>query len=53
MPTWGPPFGSVSGKDEAIVSMRISNLITYLESLQVNDPAGEPSHVAAPPPSLR
>jgi mono/diheme cytochrome c family protein len=34
MPTWGPLFSSVSGADQAIVSMRISNLITYLESLQ-------------------
>lgn len=31
---WGPLFSKVSGNDEAIVQMRISNLIRYLESLQ-------------------
>jgi len=35
MPVWGPLFSKVSGNDEAIVQMRISNLIRYLESLQV------------------
>jgi mono/diheme cytochrome c family protein len=34
MPVWGPLFSSVSGHDEAIVQMRISNLIHYLESVQ-------------------
>lgn len=34
MPVWGPLFSSVSGRDDAIVQMRISNLIHYLESLQ-------------------
>ncbi len=34
MPIWGPLFSQVSGRDEAIVQMRISNLVKYLESLQ-------------------
>lgn len=34
MPVWGPLFSPVSGHDEAIVQMRITNLIHYLESLQ-------------------
>ncbi len=35
MPVWGPLFSQVSSRDEAIVQMRISNLIRYIESLQV------------------
>ncbi len=34
MPVWGPLFSSVSGGDQAIVNMRISNLVRYLESVQ-------------------
>jgi mono/diheme cytochrome c family protein len=34
MPVWGPLFSSVSGRDDAVVQMRISNLIRYIESLQ-------------------
>jgi mono/diheme cytochrome c family protein len=34
MPVWGPLFSSVSSKDDAIIQMRISNLIHYLEKLQ-------------------
>lgn len=34
MPVWGPVFSKISSNDEAIVQMRISNLIHYLESLQ-------------------
>lgn len=34
MPTWGPLFQSVSGKDQAIVDMRITNLTNYIKSLQ-------------------
>jgi mono/diheme cytochrome c family protein len=34
MPVWGPLFSAVSGRDDSIVQMRISNLIHYLESLQ-------------------
>jgi mono/diheme cytochrome c family protein len=34
MPTWGPLFSSVSGPDPAIVNMRITNLVHYIESLQ-------------------
>lgn len=35
MPVWGPLFAAVSGRDEGLVNMRISNLVHYLESLQV------------------
>jgi mono/diheme cytochrome c family protein len=35
MPVWGPLFASISGNDPTIVNMRISNLVRYLESLQV------------------
>jgi mono/diheme cytochrome c family protein len=34
MPVWGPLFSSVSSRDDAVVQMRISNLIRYIESLQ-------------------
>jgi mono/diheme cytochrome c family protein len=34
MPVWGPLFASVSGRDPAVVNMRIANLVRYLESLQ-------------------
>ncbi len=34
MPVWGPLFSSVSSRDDAIVQMRISNLIRYIETLQ-------------------
>lgn len=34
MPVWGPLFASVSGHDDTMVNMRISNLVRYLESLQ-------------------
>jgi mono/diheme cytochrome c family protein len=35
MPVWGPLFASISGRDPALVNMRIANLVRYLESLQV------------------
>jgi mono/diheme cytochrome c family protein len=35
MPVWGPLFAAVSGRDETLVNMRISNLVHYLESVQV------------------
>jgi mono/diheme cytochrome c family protein len=34
MPIWGPLFRTVSGSDQAVVNMRISNLTRHLESLQ-------------------
>lgn len=34
MPVWGPLFASVSGRDPAVVNMRIANLVRYIESLQ-------------------
>jgi mono/diheme cytochrome c family protein len=35
MPVWGPLFRSVSGGHESEVQQRISNLTTYIETLQV------------------
>jgi len=32
---WGPLLATVSGRDATVVNMRISNLVRYLESLQV------------------
>jgi mono/diheme cytochrome c family protein len=34
MPVWGPLFSQVSGRDDAVIQMRISNLVHYLELLQ-------------------
>ncbi|HKV24960.1 MAG TPA: c-type cytochrome [Candidatus Acidoferrum sp.] len=34
MPVWGPLFASVSGRDPAVVNMRIANLVRFLESVQ-------------------
>jgi mono/diheme cytochrome c family protein len=34
MPVWGPVFSAVSGGNQGIVNLRISNLSKYLESLQ-------------------
>ena len=34
MPVWGPLFSSLSGGDTAQVNLRISNLTTYIKSLQ-------------------
>jgi hypothetical protein len=33
MPVWGPLFSAVRG-DQAVVQMRIANLIHYLESFE-------------------
>lgn len=35
MPVWGPLLSSVSGGSDALVGMRISNLVRYLETKQV------------------
>lgn len=35
MPVWGPIFLTMSGRQEAAVHMRVSNLTAYIESLQV------------------
>ena len=34
MPVWGPLFSQVSGHDESLVQMRVSNLVRYLETIQ-------------------
>jgi mono/diheme cytochrome c family protein len=34
MPVWGPLFSAVSGGDATLVTLRISNLVHYIESLQ-------------------
>jgi len=35
MPTWGPIFRSIEGGSDGFVSMRIYNLMRYVESIQV------------------
>lgn len=35
MPVWGPLLAAVSGNDQAVINMRITNLVRYIESLQV------------------
>ena len=37
MPIWGPLFGTVGGTDQALVNIRITNLVNYIKSLQVKD----------------
>src|SRR5262245_52780030 len=34
MPIWGPILQSVSGGDESFAKLRLSNLVTYLRSIQ-------------------
>ena len=34
MPVWGPLFKSLDKYHESVVQQRISNLVTYIESLQ-------------------
>jgi mono/diheme cytochrome c family protein len=34
MPIWGPVFVSVSGNDRSVASLRLSNLVSYLKSIQ-------------------
>jgi len=34
MPVWGPLFSQVSGRDDALVQLRVTNLVKYIESLQ-------------------
>ena len=35
MPVWGPLFSSISGGSQAQVQQRVSNLVKYVETLQV------------------
>jgi mono/diheme cytochrome c family protein len=35
MPIWGPVFDAVNGNDKAVVQLRITNLVGYLKSIQV------------------
>ncbi|MBZ5624422.1 MAG: c-type cytochrome [Acidobacteriia bacterium] len=35
MPVWGPIFSTVSSDSPAVVTQRISNLIGFIESMQV------------------
>jgi mono/diheme cytochrome c family protein len=35
MPVWGPILAAVSGNNQSVINMRISNLVRYIESLQV------------------
>ena len=35
MPIWGPVFDSVNSNDKSLVQLRVSNLVGYLKSIQV------------------
>jgi len=35
MPIWGPVFDSVNSNDKALVQLRVTNLVNYLKSIQV------------------
>lgn len=35
MPVWGPLFETIPGTDQALVSIRITNLVIYVKSLQI------------------
>lgn len=34
MPIWGPVFKSISGQDEGLTTLRVANLVKYIESIQ-------------------
>ncbi len=34
MPIWGPVFDAVNSNDKSLVTLRITNLVSYLQSLQ-------------------
>lgn len=34
MPIWGPVFDAVSGNDKAIVNLKVTNLVSWLQSIQ-------------------
>ncbi len=35
MPVWGPVFDAINGNDKAVVQLRVTNLVNYLKSIQV------------------
>ena len=35
MPIWGPVFDAVNSNDKALVQLRVTNLVNYLKSIQV------------------
>jgi len=35
MPIWGPVFDAVNGNDKAVVTLRVTNLVNYIKSIQV------------------
>ena len=35
MPIWGPVFDAVNGNDKAVVQLRVTNLVNYIKSIQV------------------
>jgi mono/diheme cytochrome c family protein len=35
MPIWGPVFDAVNGNDKALVQLRVTNLVNYIKSIQV------------------
>lgn len=34
MPVWGPVFGALSGHDKALETLRVTNLVQYIKSIQ-------------------
>lgn len=34
MPIWGPVFDAVNSNDKALVTLRVNNLVSYLQSIQ-------------------
>ncbi len=36
MPVWGPAFRAISGGSDAVMNLRITNLVRYLESIQAH-----------------
>ena len=35
MPIWGPVFDAISANDKAVVQLKVTNLVNYLKSIQV------------------
>ena len=35
MPIWGPVFDSINSNDKSLVQLRITNLVNYIKSIQV------------------
>jgi len=44
MPIWGPFFSELSPKSEALGTLRITNIVKYIQSLQVSSLRSESRH---------